>query len=151
MSRPGPLFFQSTPKRRSAGRLRAIMAMLTLAWTLQAVAQGEASAPADTQQSKGTLLHPKVDKPIPDTYEPLNGTRSEDRDVGTDPIRESWDMKKKQKERKREEKDNAGEAKGNAPDTLQKDIKIQEPDIKPVQSPQPHVDKGKDSMQIHDQ
>lgn len=134
------------------GALLFVLAVTGLGLALPASAE-EAAAPAE-QNGKGTILHPKVDKPIPDTYEPLGGTRWEDRDEGTDEIKDSWKLKKAEEERERARHEKAAEEQKSAP-PLQKDIKIQEvvPEARPAggAKPAPKVEKDKDSLQIHDQ
>jgi hypothetical protein len=65
---------------------------VSVAMTNAALAQDAAAGPVE--EEKGSLLRPKVDQPIPDTYEPLGGTRWDEGDAHTQEIRESWELKK---------------------------------------------------------
>ena len=76
------------------------------------VTTDQGATPESKDKEKGTLLHPKVEKPIADTYEPLGSTSYDRAQDLNKPVDESIELKRQAKENKRAKE--AGKA-GNEP------------------------------------
>ena len=96
---------------------------------------------AEESDGKASLLKraAAVDKPIPETYEPLNSTYVGDGEKLNENIEQSWELKKQAKERE----DATANAAGNA-ERQALDKRIQEPGLSSATPPEPRIsDTGK--------
>ncbi|MGH8453688.1 MAG: hypothetical protein ACRES4_03250 [Nevskiales bacterium] len=84
-----------------------------------------------------------VDKPIPETYEPLNSTYVGDGEKLNENIEQSWELKKRARER-----EEAATAAANSAERQALEKRIQEPGTGPAPASEPQVvDSGK-SLEI---
>lgn len=86
----------------------------------------------------------KVDKPIADTYEPLNSTYVGDGDRLNESIEQSWQLKKQAREREQAE-----QASGN-PERAELEKRIQEPGELQSGPGEPEVTSTEDSIRIRE-
>jgi hypothetical protein len=115
-------------------------------------ASADPAKPAE-DDGTGTFFRPKVDNPLPDTYEPLGGTRWDEGEAHTQEIRESWELKKQAQEgdHPAQAKDSEEAPRPISPATQR--IRIQEsvPGAAPATRDSTVVEEGKDSLRIREQ
>ncbi len=86
-----------------------------------------------------------VDKPIPDTYEPLNSTYVGDGEKLNENIEQSWELKKRAREREA-----AAAATGNSSERQALEKRIQEPGSAATTPAPPQVESQDDSLRIRE-
>ena len=118
-----------------AGLLIAVVA----AWAGTAVAE-PAAEPKPGLLKRGAT----VDKPIPETYEPLNSTYVEGGEKLNESIEQSWELKKKAKE----QQEQAAQPPKPTPERQALENRIEEPGADASSAPLPQLETQEKSIRI---
>lgn len=125
-------------------KIHTVLATVVLA----SIGTGAIAAEGDTKtETKPSLLKrgATVDKPIPETYEPLNSTYVEGGEKLNEDIEQSWKLKKDAQERTEQA---AKAAAPLTPEQKELEQRIQEPGTGTVNPPLPTLEKNEKSLRI---